>query len=163
MFRQTAFTLPGHASMRIERDLLTQLDDERALLVGLSADAEAYRLRYRPTFTGGVDIRIARDGPDIFIEVESFRFEHGPRPRQRVSPADWARLLDALGDIKFFSMPEHDEDARGVLDGIDWTIEGHRPRRAYRNISRLCPEPGFEKVGQLFFELAGCAEPDIGP
>jgi hypothetical protein len=35
---------------RIERGLLTQLDDERALLVGLSGDAEVYRLRYRPTF-----------------------------------------------------------------------------------------------------------------
>jgi hypothetical protein len=60
-------------------------------------------------------------------------------------------------------MPEHDEDACDVLDGEDWTIEGHRPRRPYRSISRLCPEPGFEKVGRLFFELAGCAVPDVGP
>ena len=46
----------------VDRELLTQLDDEQALLVGLSGDAEVYRVRHNPTFSPGIAIRIARDG-----------------------------------------------------------------------------------------------------
>jgi hypothetical protein len=149
---------------RIERDLLTPLHDERALLVGLPADAEAYRVRYSPSFAPGAVIRIARDGADIFVQMERQHFERVPHSRQRVSPADRARLVDAFDRIKFFSMPEHDDDAAGMLDGEEWTIEARRPNRGYRSITRLCPEPGFEKVGLIFFELAGCRpRPDIEP
>jgi hypothetical protein len=155
-------TRPNHFMPRIERDLLTPLDAERTLLVGLSAEAEVYRLRYSPSFAPGAEIRIAREGADIFVQVERQHLEHGPHPRQRVSPADWARLLDALAGIKFFSMPKHDKDAPVVFDGETWTIEARRPKRGYRSISRHCPEPGFEKVGLIFFELGGCRpRPDM--
>jgi hypothetical protein len=71
------------------------------------------------------------------------------------SPADWARLEDAVVTANFWMLDEQND--RLGLDGATWRFAGRR-RRDYHSISRWSPVDSLWDLGRLFFDVAGLEE-----
>lgn len=135
---------------------------EEPLCVARQSEDEAYRFVWEHSFGEHARVRVGWYG-----ETGILNWSHAPgifsparNAEQRLSPADRARLLAALAAAKFWTCDA--VEARVGLDGAHWLIEGRRGDR-YRRWVLWSPDGAFERLGRVFFDLAGQPLADIRP